>query len=380
VQKILIISYSTIARDPRVLRQIEALENKYAISVCGYGEKPHEKNIAFYPVPHPVPARGKARLYNKTKGIYNALLKRFEVIYWSKEPIKYTLRCFEDTAFDLIIANDLEALPVALRLAGDGPVLFDAHEFYPGQFTRKRIFQTLMTKYLCKKYIPKASKMMTVCGGIANEYQRLYSVAPVVVTNAPDYEALEAKAVDPGRRRIVHHGAAVERRGMEKMIQLMDYLDDTYCLDFYLLPVHPEYYKKLEKLSSNNKQIRFLDPVRTSEIVITTNKYDIGVYILEPGNFNQEHALPNKFFEFIQARLAVAIGPSREMAKIVRENDLGVVAKDFEPESLAEEIKKLSAEDIMRFKRNSHKVAKELSAQKNKETIARLAAECLEDT
>ena len=380
VKKILIISYSPIARDPRILRQIEALENKYDISVCGYGEKPHGKNIAFYPVPHPVPARGKTRIYKRANGLFNALLKRFEVIYWNKEPLKYTLHCFEGTAFDLIVANDLEALPVALRLAGDGPVLFDAHEFYPGQFGRKHIFYNEMVKYFCKRCIPKARKMMTVCDGIANEYKRLHSVEPVVVTNAPDYEDLAPNPLDPEIIRIVHHGGAIESRRIETMIQLMDYLDDKYTLDFLLLPTQPEYYAKLKRSGSNNKKIRFLDPVKTSEIATATNKYDIGLYILKPGNFNQKHALPNKFFEFIQARLAVAIGPSPEMAKIVRENDLGVVAKDFAPESLAEEIKKLTAEDIMRFKRNSHKVAKELSAQKNKATIARLAAECLEDT
>ena len=53
------------------------------------------------------------------------------------------------------------------------------------------------------------------------------------------------------------------------------------------------------------------------EIVDTIAEYDIGLFILSPINFNYYHALPNKLFEFIQARLAIAVSPSPEMARIV---------------------------------------------------------------
>jgi hypothetical protein len=105
----------------------------------------------------------------------------------------------------------------------------------------------------------------------------------------------------------------------------------------------------------------FRDPVPTEKIPSTINQYDIGVYPLEPRCLNEELALPNKFFEFVQARLAIAIGPSTEMARLVRKHDLGVVAEDFSAQSMANAISALSPEDILRYKENSDAAARDLS-------------------
>ena len=51
--------------------------------------------------------------------------------------------------------------------------------------------------------------------------------------------------------------------------------------------------------------------------------------MLFPVNFNHIHAFPNKFFEFIQARLALVIGYSLEMIEIVKKYQIGVIAKSF---------------------------------------------------
>ena len=52
------------------------------------------------------------------------------------------------------------------------------------------------------------------------------------------------------------------------------------------------------------------------------------------------------------------------MAAIVKQYDVGVVSEDFSPESLAAALKKLSFEDIVRFKQNSDLAAHELCAEK----------------
>ena len=58
-----------------------------------------------------------------------------------------------------------------------------------------------------------------------------YGTAPQVVTNAPAYEDLAPQAVDPGRIRIIHHGAASPSRRIELMIDMMDHLDHRFHLD-----------------------------------------------------------------------------------------------------------------------------------------------------
>ena len=97
----------------------------------------------------------------------------------------------------------------------------------------------------------------------------------------------------------------------------------------------------------------------------TINHYDIGVFLIPPINFNYANTLPNKLFDFIQARLGIAIGPTPEMASIVKSYGNGVVSDDFSPQSLGRKLNALTREDIIRFKKQSSLAAKELNAEKN---------------
>jgi hypothetical protein len=60
--------------------------------------------------------------------------------------------------------------------------------------------------------------------------------------------------------------------------------------------------------------------------------------------------LPNKFFEFANAGLAVATGPAEEMSRISLEKGFGIVSQDFDPENLAEEIRRLDHDQIAKKK------------------------------
>ena len=86
---------------------------------------------------------------------------------------------------------------------------------------------------------------------------------------------------------------------------------------------------------------------------------------------NLEHVLPNKFFEFIQARLAVLIGPSVEMVPFVERYGLGFVASDFSAASLAKRLAEVSVEEIDKCKRNADASAWEISAATEMEKLVR---------
>jgi len=77
-------------------------------------------------------------------------------------------------------------------------------------------------------------------------------------------------------------------------------------------------------------------------------------------NFN--YALPNKFFEFIQARLALVISPNLAMAQIVQQYGCGVVSADYSPHRMAAAINALDVSAIDACKQASHNAAQELHA------------------
>ena len=87
--------------------------------------------------------------------------------------------------------------------------------------------------------------------------------------------------------------------------------------------------------------------------------------------------MPNKFFEFIQARLMVAIGPSPEMARLVKQYDLGIIAKDFSPQEMAKSLNSLSKEQILQYKENVNKAAEILNAEKEGEKLLKILEEVL---
>ena len=97
--------------------------------------------------------------------------------------------------------------------------------------------------------------------------------------------------------------------------------------------------------------------------------YDMGIFLLPPVNFNYENTLPNKLFDFIQARLGIAIGPTPEMAEIVNHYHIGIVSEKFTAESLAEKLNQVTKADIETFKKNTNVAAKELNAEVNAKKI-----------
>jgi hypothetical protein len=218
--------------------------------------------------------------------------------------------------------------------------------------------------------------MMTVSNGVADAYERFVGVRATVVTNAPPLADLRPTAVHEPIR-VLHHGGAQRGRGLDEMVRLAALLDDRFRVDFVLVEGDSGYRDALISRARGNSKVRFPPPVPMRELVRMVNCYDIGLFLIPPTNLNRRYVLPNKFFEFIQGRLAVAIGPSPEMARLVRQYGCGVVAADFTPEALAEELNGLDTAQIAAFKQASHLAAGELSAERAAETILDLVETAL---
>jgi len=277
-------------------------------------------------------------------------------------------------SFDLIIANDITALPIAVRLAkaNGAKVILDAHEYTPRDFDDIWAFRMFVQDYwdgICRTFLPMVDAMFTVCEGLAHEYHRNYGVPCDVLTNAPFFEDLRPTPVEQNHVRMIHHGGLHPSRRLEQMIYLMDALDERFTLDFMLIENDRAYMEKLQRISSPNRRIRFIQPVPMDQISRAIHPYDIGLFLLWPESFSYRMALPNKLFEFIQARLAVALWPSPEMAKVARQYDLGVVSEDFTVDSMARKLNAVQPDEIMRYKMNTDKAAPQLCAERNRDLL-----------
>lgn len=380
MKKVLVLALSNLNHDARVRRQVLAIKDNYITTVvCFGGEKTKDfELITIEPT--------KLTLIRKAITSIFLLLKFYSIAHRLLHNYYSITSSLSDRQFDLIIANDVETLPLAFAFDNKPKVIFDAHEYAPRHFEDKkmwRIFFQGFNTWLCEKYIPLTNGMMTVGKGLALEYEKNFKIKPAVITNANNFIELEPSLVDENNIRLVHHGIATPSRKLELMIDMMSLLDHRFTLDLILIV--PGFASKNTKLYINqlaerakqDPRIKIISPVKSSEVVTTVNQYDIGVFLLPPINFNYKNTLPNKLFDFIQGRLGIAIGPTPEMAEIVHQYKNGVVSSDFTAQSLSDALKKLTKSDIETFKKNSGIAARELNSQSNAERIMNLLSHAL---
>lgn len=368
MKDILVLVFSNLKHDARVTRQVNFLrkENRVTVVCFDANEIPGVTIIRIN--------QTKLTLLRKALLGLSLISRQYGLAYKLFHNYGFIAEQLSNQSFDLIVANDIDALPLAFSLKKQAKIIFDAHEYAPRHFENNKIWKTFFQPFyihLCKKYISKTDGMLTVGKGLANEYEKNFGIKPVVITNATRYHDIKPSPLEPGKIRLIHHGIANASRRLDLIIDMMDHLDERYTLDMILMVSDyastktKQYVESLIERTSKNPRITILPHVTSDQVVGVINRYDVGVFLIPPINFNYANTLPNKLFEFIQARLAVAVGPTPEMAEIVRNYDLGIVSNDFTAQSLAAEFKKLTPDKIEHFKLQSGKAAADLCAEKN---------------
>ena len=354
------------AGDPRPNRMIHCLKDSFKVTVAARG-KPNIDGVKTLILP----ANKKMNLTEKMMFATNLKARRFEHILWP-EKMKKICQTLLRNSYDLIIIHDLYLLPLALSAKKNAKVLFDAREYYPRHYEDQlywRFFFQSFNKYLCSAYLHQCDRVITVSDGIAEEYYKNYGVNADVIMSLPFYHHYSPSQTNPRKINVIYHGNANPSRRTDLMIEIMDYLDHRFTLDLMLMPSDPPYLRKLTAKANKRQNVKIIPPVSYNKIIPFTNNYDIGLFLFPPTTLNLKYGLGNKLFEFIQARLAVAVGPSIEWKKIVEKWDCGVVANDFKPKTLAKALNNLTAEKIIYYKQRSNQASQELNAEANCQKI-----------
>lgn len=355
---VLMLSYSPLYRDARVLRQIRLLASEHEVTTVGYG-----------PAPAGVPGlAGHVRIPD-------------EIVYWHKDRRLLLARAYQRTydtmrvqrwlrerlpvgEHDVVVANDADTVPLAVGLAPRRGVHADLHEYASRQNEESLAWRLVVAPYyrwMVRTWVTRVASVTTVSPGLVAQYRREFGIEAGLVMNAPALADLTPSPVGEPVR-LVHAGNGVPER-LETMLEAMALVRSGATLDLYLIDQGTGYVPSLRERFAGDDRVRVHDPVPTEELVATLHAHDVGVYVLPPISFNFRYALPNKFFDFVQARLGLLIGPSPDMAELVRRHDLGVVTPDFSAAALATAIDALTPERVAAMKRASHAAAAVLSAE-----------------
>ncbi|WP_218192264.1 glycosyltransferase [Brachybacterium avium] len=369
---VLVISFSDISRDARVLKQVRMFAAEYRVLTCGYGPCP-EGSTWHLRIPDDL------KQWRLDKAL--VLSGRYRRAYWEQEVVAWVMAQGLPRT-DVVLADDVDTVPLALSLDPRGGVHADLHEYAPRQKEDRpawRLFVAPYLRWICRTYVTRADSVTTVGLGLAQEYLREFGIRAEVVTNAAPFQELSPSPVGQPLR-IVHSGGAMPSRRLDLMIEAMRDTALDATLDLYLVPSDPGYVERLRDQAAQLPagRVGVHDAVPYDDLHAVLNAYDIGVFVCPPTTFNLANALPNKVFDFVQARLALVVSPTPEMRSLVEDRDLGAVTAGFGADDLAETLRGLDAAAVQAAKASSDHHAVDLAAERQStawETAVRALAD-----
>lgn len=272
---------------------------------------------------------------------------------------------------DVLVSNDLDTLlPNYLisKLKGI-PLVYDSHEIFTevpelqGQNFKQGVWRRI------ERWIfPKLKSVFTVNQSISDWFFEKYKVRPLVVRNMPrkSIRSVVPKSraelnLPTDKKIIILQGAGINiDRGSEELVEAMKFISDAVLLIVGSGDVIPCLKEKVEKEKMHDKII-LTGKVPHELLHQYTAIADLGVTLDKPTNINYKFSLPNKIFDYINAGVPVLCSDLPEVARIVRDYKVGVVADSFDPKKLAESISfALSSPEYIMWKQNTPKAADEL--------------------
>lgn len=357
--RLLIISFSDISNDARVRKQINLFAENYRVTTCGRGDAIRE-DVEHIRVD---------LVESKAVSVAQAILLRLRMykLAFALEPeVRAARKALRGRRFDVAIANDAESIVLAGEFAGYPHAHADLHEYWPGLHDQIENWVRLRQPYyrwMMRSFAAKAGSATTVSGAIADRYLQEFGIECGVVHNAtPKHELAPSQIEWP--LRIVHSGSTQPNRKPEVMMHAVAQTKSDVRFDMYLTGAHTEYWEELSALAGQlGDRIRVLPPKPYSELVATLNDYDIGIHILPATNTNNRLALPNKLFDYVQARLGVIVGPTPDMRSRVEEFGLGAVTSGFDVQDVVDVLDELAIEDVRSWKLHAADAAQVLNVE-----------------
>ena len=384
-RRVLILSLNNVLHEPRVLRQAATFSRLgWKVILAGLHERAGESrdwqiialdsNRCWRSVPTPLQG-------------WSARLSAFALgHYWLQPANRYIWSRIKAVVCDLVVAHDYFTAPLAERLARKNgvPFLVDAHEYAVGQFhyaddpERQARWERVEGPYvdaIQRLIYPRAAAITTVCDGIAGLLNRDYQLSrhPVVVRSVPQYEAMPFRPAGE-TINLLYHGLAVPTRGLENTIRSVAQWRGEFHFNIRAVG-SPSYLQELTSLARQcgvDDRVHILPPVPFTEMVAFAHQADVGYVVLDDFGPQRTFTLPNKFFEYLMAGLAVVASDFPELARLTRQYDFGTLVRGTDPGAIAESVNSLARHSIDAYKRNALKAAEELCWDKEQEHFARV--------
>jgi len=277
--------------------------------------------------------------------------------------------------FDIVVANDLDTLPGCFLPAfiKRKKIVYDSHEYFtevPELISRK--LPKITWQIIERLFLPRIKYSYTVSESIAETYNNKYGISMRVIRNVPYCisNIITDRIKENDKRIILYQGSLNVGRGLEQMIDAMQFVDNAT----FRIIGHGDIIDILKQRIAQRgleSKVELHGRIPFEDLFEETCKADLGIALEENIGLNYYYALPNKLFDYIQARVPVLISPFPEMQKIVKKYDIGTVYNHQHPEALAKKINEIFElkNRYQKWKENTDKAALDLCWQNEEEIL-----------
>ena len=361
---VVVISFSSIASDSRVLRQISSLSAYYNVITVGYGPRPE------FVASH-LELSSRHGIFSKLAAALLLLARDFNRFYSYWFESAEVLDFIAINNVNAFVLNDVTSWPLARFLPPDIAIL-DAHEFSPEELSDSLYWRIFLKpfKLWCSSFASYGAKHFCVEPHLCAQWEKFSGLNFRLLPNSSLYTPPppQVSSHSSGPLRVLHHGVAHPSRRIELMINAIFIAGPSFHGTFLLKASSKSYLRELMTLAARSN-CEILPPISQQTLIARGSNYDIAILSIFPSNLNYAHCLPNKLYQFIQSRLPIVCGPTPAIANIVREYNIGLVADDFSAEALASCLQLLTSDLLELMAANLERAARDLCWDRDQELL-----------
>lgn len=290
----------------------------------------------------------------------------------------------KDKTNAVLLANDVDSLlpNYLIHKLYKVPIVFDSHEIYSELPSLKgRKFTKMIWKTLERWLLPKMKYFYTVSEGYADWFEKAYQNRPQIIKNVPNkienltLEPSQVKLpiVEPGHKIIIYQGAINFSRGIDKMIEAMNYVENAQLWIVGNGPKKSEYEALTNHFNLHHK-VKFIGHVSPNDLKQITPKADLGLSLEEDFGISYRYALPNKIFDYTHAGVPILGTNLPDIQRTIEKYKIGKIVSNHEPQHIAEQIKIMLDEGKIPYAENLKLAAKDLNWENEEEKLKAIYA------
>lgn len=340
---------TSVARDTRVLREAQTLvEDGFAVTIIGRNvpanfQPPKGISILTASSGSGLRPSSMASLTTKKLPPHLRLLRWFLLPQhrkksfgaWAEEAYKIA----SSLEFSIVHAHDFTALEIGQRLAQEHgvPYIYDSHEWWLGRQRQYRPTPIADRKEAAAeaRWSSQASAVITVGESIAELMRRERGSNKVfVVRNSFPIEADNSKKVVTPPKGIIYAGRIDAFRELEVTMGVAEKIPLSICW----MGEHDNQWAANYVPRARKMGIEVLNSQPIA--AVTKAMQNAGLVFVTHSNKFESHrlALPNKLFHAVHAGVPMIATDVTELARIVRQYDIGELYEPGNPQSMEDAI------------------------------------------